>query len=151
MPVNDIVRRVEQDVDQRIEQLPLWRCARANVLKATLDFYRLAHETSLICSAWATNSGNPEAFETVALQLQRFQTGCFYVLKWAVAWCPERSAETLTDAMIQEAQDLGAKYETLGDALKFAEYNEIEIVVDEKARQVTVYAAADVTGADCFL
>lgn len=150
MPVNDIIRRVEQDIDQRIEQLPLWRCARGSVVRAALDFYRPAHETRLIFLAWA-ESGNTKAFDIVSLQLQRFQAGCFYVLKWALMWCPERSAETLTDAMVQEAQDLGAKYETLVDDLKFAKYDQIQIVVDEKAREVTVYEGGDVTGGDWCL
>ncbi|MBV8102411.1 MAG: hypothetical protein JOZ31_24975 [Verrucomicrobia bacterium] len=48
----------------------------------------------------------------------------------------------MTDAMIQEAQDIGAKYETVVDALKFAKYDQLEIVVDEKAREVTIYEEA---------
>ena len=151
MPVDDVMRGVEREIDERIEQLPLWRCGRDNVLKAILDFYRLAHETSLMASAWATCNENKEAFEIVALQLQRFQAGCFYVLKWALRWCPERSAETLTDEMIQEAQDLGAKYETLVDALKFANCDQIEILVDEKTQEIMVYEGGDITGADWSL
>jgi hypothetical protein len=148
MSVVNAMRAVEREIDERIAQLPLWRCAKDVVLRATLDFYRLAHETILIFSAGAIGSCNEEAFENVALQLQRFQAGCFYVLKWALVWCPERSAETLTDEMIQEAQDLGSKYETLVDALKAAKHGVVEIVVDEETREVTVYEGGDLTGSD---
>jgi hypothetical protein len=151
MPVNDVMRRVERDIDERLEELPLWRCARDDVLRATLDYYRLAHETTLIFAAAAIDSDNKEVFDNVALQLQRFQAGCFQVLKWTFSWCPEQSAQTFTGEMIHEAQDLGSKYEALVDVLKFAKHDQIEIVVDESARQVTVYEGGDVTGADWSL
>jgi len=145
------MRRVERDIDEQLEELPLWRCARDDVLRATLDFYRGAHEIVLLAAAYMISQGSQEGYDNVALQLQRFQAGCFYLLKWALAWCPEQSAQTFTDGMIQEAQDLGAKYETLVDALKSAKYDQVEIAMDESARQVTVYEGGDITGADWSL
>jgi hypothetical protein len=72
----------------------------------------------LIFAAAARHSDNKEAFDNVALQLQRFQPSCFYVLKWALASRPDQSVETFIDEMVHEAQALGGKYETLVDALK---------------------------------
>jgi hypothetical protein len=149
MPVNDAMRRVEREIDDRLRELPLWRCAKGSVLKTTLDYYRNYHETiSLMMIYTASIGGGEEAFYNLNLQLQRLQAGVFQILKWALVWCPEHSAETFTDEMIHQVQDLGGKYEALVDALKYAKYDQIEIAVDESARQVTVYEGGDVTGAD---
>ena len=53
MAVSDSMRLVEQEIDERLRQLPLWGCARDNVLKATLDYYRDAHEAVLMVGAAA--------------------------------------------------------------------------------------------------
>ena len=126
MPVSDAMR-VENEIDERLKQLPLWRCPRDDVIKATLDFYRDVHEVILIAIS-AVTSGSEE-FYNLNLQLQRFQAGFFQVLKWTLLSCPERSAETFNHEMIHEAQLLGAIYETLVDSLKLAKYDRVQIVV----------------------
>jgi hypothetical protein len=75
----------------------------------------------LIASAYALSRGSEEEFYTVNMLLQRFQAGCFYVLKWALKWCPERSALTFTDEMIHEAQDLGSKHRDAGRRIESCE------------------------------
>jgi hypothetical protein len=119
--------------------------------RATLDFYRLAHETILIFAAGARQGDDKNAFDNVAMQLQRFQAGCFYSIKWSLTSCPERSNQTCAEEMIHDACELGSKYETFVDALKSAKYDQVEITVDESARQVTVYEGGDVTGTDWSL
>jgi hypothetical protein len=99
----------------------------------------------------ASAGDGEEAFYNLNLQLQRLQAGVFQVLKWALTLCPERSEETFSDEMIHEAQALGSKYEVLVDSLKLANNNLLEIVVDERAQQVTVYEGGDVTGLDWSL
>jgi len=148
MPVSEAMRRVEREIDEHLEQLPLWRCARDGVLKAALDYYRGVYEVILIESSSALANQNQEAFYILAQQLQRFQAGFFQVLKWALTLCPEQSKETFSHEMIHEVQELGSKYETLVDALRLAKHDFFEIVVDEKAQRVTVYEGGDVTGAD---
>src|SRR5271166_2598853 len=151
MPVSEAMRRVEREIDEHLEQLPLWRCARDGVLKVALDYYRGVYEVILIESSVALASQNQEAFYLLAQQLQRFQAGFFQVLKWALTLCPEQSEETFSHEMIHEAQDLGSKYETLVDALRLAKHDLLEIVVDESARLVTVYEGGEITGADWSL
>jgi hypothetical protein len=142
MPVSDEMRRVEREIDERLSQLPLWRSAREDVLKATLDYYRDAHEVILIETSLAITSGSEQDFFILNQQLQRFQAGFFQVLKWALTLCPERSEEIFFHEMIHEAQDLGSKYEALVDSLRLANNDLVEIVVDKNARQVTVYEGA---------
>lgn len=148
MPVSEAMRQVEWEIDERLKQLPLWRFARDKVLRATLDLYRDAHEHVEIACVLAFTSGRQEDFLVLNQQLQRFQAGFFQVLKWALTLCSEQSAETFFHQMIYEAQDLGAKYETLVDSLKAAKHGVVEIVVDEGTRQVTVYEGGDITGTD---
>ncbi len=145
------MRGVEREIDERLKQFPLWRCARDKVVRATLDYYRDALEVVLIATAYAISRGSQEEYYNLAQQLQRLQAGFFQVLKWTLLWCPERSDETFSHEMIHEAQDLGSKYETLVDALKAAKYDLVEIAVDEGARRVTVYEGGDVTGSDWCL
>jgi hypothetical protein len=149
MPVSDAMRRVEQEIDERLRQLPLWLCPRDAVIKASLDFYRDAHEMILI-AIFAVTSGSDE-FYNLNLQLQRHQAGFFQVLKWALLWCPERSAETFNHEKIHEAQLLGTSYQTLVDSLKLGNYDLVEIAVDEGSRLVTIYEGGDITSADWSL
>ena len=123
MPVSDAMRRVEQEIDERLRQLPLWLCPRDAVIKASLDFYRDAHEMILI-AIFAVTSGSDE-FYNLNLQLQRHQAGFFQVL--------------------------GTSYQTLVDSLKLGNYDLVEIAVDEGSRLVTIYEGGDITGADWSL
>jgi hypothetical protein len=152
MPVSDAVRSAEQEIDTSLSQLPIWRCARDNVLNATLDFYKGAYLTLSVIMAQAAISGGQESVTYVSTQLlQRLQAGCFQTLKWAFLWCPERSSQTCSEEMICQAQEFGAYYEGLVDSLKLANYDLVEIVVDESSHQVTVYEGGDVTGVDWSL
>lgn len=152
MPVSDLMRSAEQEIDTSLSQLPIWRSARDNVLNATLDFYRGAYLTLSAITAQAAMSGGQESVTYVSAQLlQRLQAGCFQVLKWALLWCPEKSSQTFSDEMIHQAQQFGACYEALVDSLKLANHDLLQIVVDQRSRQVTVYEGGDVTGVDWSL
>ena len=69
MPVSDAIRQVEREIDDRLAKLPLWRCARDNVLKAVLDNYRDAHEAILIATATAMSHANEAEFYNINLQI----------------------------------------------------------------------------------
>jgi len=48
------------NIDERLEELPLWHCSRDDVLRAILDYYRLLRETILTFAAPAIDSYNKE-------------------------------------------------------------------------------------------
>ena len=59
MPVDNVMRGVEREIDERLKQFPLWRCARDKVLRATLDYYRDALEVILIATAYGDQPREP--------------------------------------------------------------------------------------------
>ena len=48
MAVSTEVRSVEDEIDQRVRAMPLWRCARGPVVRAALDYYRGAGEVLML-------------------------------------------------------------------------------------------------------
>jgi hypothetical protein len=121
MAVSAEVRKVEDEIDERVRAMPLWRCAREPVIRAALDYYRNVVETFRTMFSWADMQGSDERIrliETIALFEGRATAGVFYVLKWALTLCPEQSAEVFDEMMIHSAQEIGAHYETLVDSLR---------------------------------
>jgi hypothetical protein len=154
MAVSAEVRKVEDEIDEGVRAMPLWRCPREPVIRAALDYYRGAAEVLMLFIAWAAIEGRSEGvqtIETIPLFENRIQAGVFYVLKWAMTLCPEQSIEVFDDTMIHSAQEIGGYYETLVDALKLANYGLAHIEVNRNARLVTVYEGGDLTGADWAL
>jgi hypothetical protein len=154
MAVSAEVRKVEREIDERVAALPLWRCARDSVVRAALDYYRSAGEMLMAMISWAAMQEPDERTRligTIPLVEGRVKAGVFYVLKWALTLCPERSAEVPDQEMIHSAQEVGAHYEALVDSLKLAEHGLAHIEVDPEARRLTVYEGSDVTGEDWAL
>lgn len=104
--------------------------------------------------AWAAIEEHGERtrlIETVPLIENRVRAGVFYVLKWALTFCPEQSTEIFDEMMVHSAQELGAHYETLVDSLKLTKHGLAHIEVDRAARLMTVYEGGDMTGEDWAL
>lgn len=151
MAVSDEVRQVEREIDDRIRALPLWRCGRERVVRAALDYYRDASEILMLQLARAQFMADDKIGHRVLLLENRMRAGVLYVLKWALAFCPEQSAEAFDVETIHSTQELGGHYEVLVDALRLAEHGLVDIEVDCEARRFTVYEGGDVTGADWAL
>ncbi len=154
MAVSEAVRQVENEIDEGVRALPLWRCARDRVVRAALDYYRGATEIFMLGIAWAAMQERGEGarlIETVPLVENRVQAGVFYVLKWALTLCPERATEAFDEMMVHSAQEVGAHYETLVDSLKLAKHGLGQIEVDREVRLITVYEGGDMTGEDWAL
>jgi hypothetical protein len=132
MAVSDDVRQIEKEIDERIAALPLWRGARARVIRAALDHYPDAIEVLMATGVAAIIAGDADAIHVPLLVEGRLRAGVFYVVKWALALCPEESTEVLVldDGMITSAREIGAHYEALVDSLKLADRGLAEIDVD---------------------
>jgi hypothetical protein len=50
MGVSVEVRKVEDEIDERVRTMPLWRCAREPVIRAALDYYRGVAEIFMLRS-----------------------------------------------------------------------------------------------------
>jgi len=151
MHVSDEVRQVEQEIDDEVRTLPLWRCARELAVRGILDYYRQTGEVLLLAMSWAARqepSERAERFERIFLFENRKRAAVFYALKWALTLCPEQSAEACNETLVHTATEVGTNYEALVDALKFASRGLVQIEVDREARSVTVYEGGEMTGDD---
>jgi len=96
MSISTEVRNVEDEIDERVRAMPLWRCAREPVVRASLDYYRNAVEIFMLGMSWAAiqeDEDRTRLIETVPLVENRVRAGVFYVLKWALMLCPSQSTE----------------------------------------------------------
>lgn len=154
MAVSAEVRKVEDEIDERVCAMPLWRCAREPLIRAALEYYRGVGEVLRLQIAWAAMQEHRETarlIERVPLVENRVKAGVFYVLKWALTLCPGQSTEDFDEMMIHSAQEVGAHYETLVDSLKLANHDLADIEVNRVARLLTVYEGGDMTGEDWAL
>jgi hypothetical protein len=56
MPVAEVIRKVETEIDNAIRNLPIWRTPRDQLLRVLLDYYRDAIEVIFMVISWASMS-----------------------------------------------------------------------------------------------
>lgn len=114
-----------------------------------MDFWRDGLELAYTRFGHAAMFQSSESFEAAIAMEYQVNTGVFWCLKWAFeyasgAGAAEPIAEQLVDAVIK----VGASYQILVDALKFAGVGGVEVDVDTSERALIVYEGDNRSGYD---
>lgn len=155
MPVDQSVRDVEKEIDDKIRDLPIWRTPRDTLLRAVLDYYRDSIEVIYAHMASKVQLGGfqgDDDFLTYIAIERDLHAGILQVLKWALAWAPAGNGEKELDAeVIMNAIQLGTAYEVFVDLLKTAENGLIALRLDRASNTITAFEGGDLTGADALM
>jgi hypothetical protein len=147
--VSEQVRAAEFDIDERIRRLPIWNSQKDLLLRGLMDFWRDGLELAYVRAAHSAMFSNSKTLEAATAIEHQVNTGVFWCLKWAFEYAPSSAgmgptAEELVDAVVK----VGAPYQLLVDALKFANIGGNEIDVDAKKHTLILYEGGDVSGYD---
>jgi hypothetical protein len=152
MSVPDSMRRIEAQIDNAIQQLPIWKHSKDVLLRSILKYYRDIIEMLML-------EGVHEAFTQGAISLRYsvgqehiLRYGVFQALKWAMQFAPQSGrGKPPSLNKLKGLIKLGSNYEVVVDYLKSTKQKMTEISVDEAARMITVYGGGDQTGHDAQL
>ena len=114
-----------------------------------MEFWRDSLELAYMRFGHAAMFQNSESFEAAKAMEHEVNTGVFWCLKWALEYAAGVAA---SDIDIEQLVDLvikvGAPYQVLVDALKFATVGGNEIDVDASECTLTVYEGGSISGFD---
>jgi len=150
MAVPHRLREIENEIDATIEQMPVWRASKTDVLKGLMRVYRDGVELALIMAArFATSGGSLNDLGNALGHEDRIRAGALWALKWASEYCDvgETRAAPSDDELL-EVILLGQIYETFVDALKYANLGLVTVQVDEANRTISFYEGGPVTRFD---
>lgn len=157
MSVSDRVREIEKAIDADIRALKIWRRSKAGVLADLMHTYRDAIEVVFLQLFFlqthaATLDVSGGDVGGLVAQESRLRAGILWSLKWASEFCPENgSAEVSTPDELTDLVFLGADYEVFVDALKYANYELMDIEIDEQSRTLICYEGRQATVFDAAI
>lgn len=147
--VSEKVRAAECDIDEAIRRLPIWNCQKDLLLRGLLDFWRDGLEVVYMRFAHSATFQSSESFEVASATEHELSAGIFWCLKWAFEYAPSSGApEPMTEELVDTVMKVGAPYQHLVDALKFAKVGGYQIDVDPAKRLLTLYEGGNITGHD---
>lgn len=147
--ISEQVRAAELEIDETIRQLAIWKCPKNLLLRQLMNSWRDGVELTYMKFARGVMFQNSDSFEASTSIEHQVNTGVFWCLKWALEYAsnvagPEPSAEQVMAAVI----DVGAPYQLLVDALKFATVGGNEIDIDTENRALIIYEGGNLSGYD---
>ena len=114
-----------------------------------MDFWRDGLELAYMRLGHAAMFQNPESFEAAKAIEHQVNTGVFWCLKWTLEYASDgATAELIVDQLVDTVIKVGAPYQLLVDALKFATVGGNELDVDTNERTLTVYEGGNISGYD---
>lgn len=151
--VSPQVRDAEAAIDGAIRALPVWQSTRDATLKAVLDVYRDLLDVVFVEMGrqriLAEFLGPREATPLVPIVMEhRLHTGIFWILKWALAWCPDAGHAPPTPDDITSLVGTGSAYVHLVDALWMHKRDWGRVDVDLASRTLLISEGGDQTGGD---
>jgi hypothetical protein len=154
MSVSSRVREVEKEIDAEIRALKIWRRSKASVLGDLMRTYRDAIELiflkldflKLYSRALEITSADVTA---LLMHENRIRAGTLWALKWACEFCPADGIQaSSSDKELANLLSLGAAYEALVDALKYANHDLAAVEFDEQSRTILCYEGKQATAND---
>jgi hypothetical protein len=157
MPVSSRVREIESEIDANIRQFQVWRLPKQTVLEQVMQTYRDAMELvfleHLFLRTCPKHFVEPDRdIGILFAQECRWRAGALWAVKWASEFCSDESEPgSPTPEQLVDLIDVGATYETLVDALKRANYDLLEIEVNEGSRTLSCYEGRQASAFDASI
>lgn len=154
MVVSERVRQIEQEIDEAICRLDVWRRPKASLLGQIMNTYRDAIEVVAISHFFMQTEGealglSAHEFGVLLMEESRHRRGVLWALKWASDFCSENgSTPDLAPEALVDLLALGARYEAFVDLLKRANHGAIAIKIDEQSKTLMCYEGEQATDAD---
>jgi hypothetical protein len=102
-----------------------------------------------LLASYVDEVGIPSQLAGVFMSEQELHSGMLQVLKWTMEFCsPDANGQLPTHETIHAVVMDGSHYEAFVDALKMANHDRVEIVLDAATRMLTVFEGANRTGFD---
>jgi hypothetical protein len=143
------MRQVEDEIDQAIRRLPIWKYSRSVLLRRILSHYR--YGTQFLMERYSRALIERDSKEMLFLETcgTEITFGLFQAFKWAMEFANERRKSTAPpDKALNRLIELGCSYRMVVDFLKCANHDLVGIEVDQQERTVRIYEGGDLTGAD---
>ena len=146
-------REAEDRIDELVRSLPMWSTSRDELLRAALDAYRDAIEIVFLEAGrqrlLAEHLGPGHANFTPSLQFEHgLHLGAFWVLKWALAWCPALGEAPPKVDDVGQLFLTASTYQALADALWMHKHGWGRVEADLDSSTLTVFEGGDLTGQD---
>jgi hypothetical protein len=138
--ISEEVRAAESDIDEKIRGLPIWRSGKNRLLEGLMDFWRDGLELAYAKFGHADMFQSSESLEAAIATEHQISTGVFWCLKWTLEYASGvGAAEPISEQLVDTVIGVGAPYQILVDALKFAGAGGMEVEVDTNERVLKVY------------
>jgi hypothetical protein len=149
MTVSQEMRTVEDEIENAIRSMKIWKHSRDVLLRSLIEHYRDGIEHIHSIAAIALQHQEEFLFRLARKEEQDIRSGVFRALLWAMDFCSERgTTESPPHSTIEEIVDIGRNYDVVVDFLKVGERDLVQIVVNRDRKVVEIYEGGELTGCD---
>ena len=146
--LDEQVRAAELDIDKKIERYGIWKCSKNHLLRGLLDVWRDGLDLAYARATHGSLFDNRESTEAASAIEHQINTGTMWCLKWAFEYGAEKGSKPTAEQLVDLVWKVGAHYQLLVDALKFAQVGGNDIRVNLEERTLIIYEGANISGYD---